>query len=53
MNALMEEKMNQELKCQRLYKAFEGVRYNFFAQWADTDSLAQEVLGTDINTLLP
>ena len=53
MNALMEERKAQAIKCKRLVKAFEGVRYNFFAQWDDTDRLAKEVLGTDINTILP
>ncbi len=52
-NTCVEEKKNQAIKIHRLFKAFEGVRYNFFADWSDTDRLAQEVLGTDIKTLFP
>ena len=46
------ERQTQALKCERLFKAFEGVRYDFFANWSDTDRLAQELLGTDIKTIL-
>ena len=51
MNAYDNEK-TQALKHERLLKAFEGVQYNFFANWSDTDRLAQELLGTDIKTIL-
>ena len=52
MNAALEDK-TQAIKCERLMKAFEGVQYRFFADWSDTDRLAQELLGTDIRTILP
>ena len=53
MNMCVEEKKNQAIKRHRLFKAFDGVKYSFFADWADTDRLTQEVLGTDIKTILP
>ena len=52
MNVCTEDK-TQAIKCKRLLKAFKGVKYSFFADWSDTDRLAQELLGTDIHTILP
>lgn len=53
MNNNYAENKTQELKQERLFKAFEGVKYNFFADWTDMDRLTQELLGTDIQTILP
>ncbi len=47
------EKQTQALKQERLLKAFEGVQYKFFADWTDMDRFTQELLGTDIRTILP
>ena len=47
------EREEAQLKEKRLLKAFEGVKYKFFADWSDMDRLAKELLGTDIKTILP
>ena len=48
MNAVKMQARNQAIKNRRLLKAFEGVQYNFFADWLDTDHLVERLLGTDI-----
>ena len=53
MNVCVKEKRVQAIKRERLLKAFEGVKYDFFAQWSDAERLTQELLGTDIKTILP
>ena len=49
----VKEREETQLKEKRLLKAFEGVKYEFFVDWTDTDRLMQKLLGTDIKTILP